>query len=387
MSDEPAKVILGDTAISAIEQPPGRKGFFRRRTRPKLPFVHCENCGAQLIGPYCAQCGQPAIDYRRSFRHIIVDVLDSFLNWDSKFFATIGLVIARPWQLTNEFIAGKRVRYLHPLRLYLLASILFFFAVTFWAKSVHLHAGNVSPEERAALRAELQGRGNDLSKQIRADVNKALQAPSPRANPEPAGSVRPAASPAPPAQPSKTEKEALAKSPAPGAENQPVLQFGPEKPANGLEKWLQERAKEKFGEHGSRAQLFFISMINNLPYMMLCSIPLFALILKLLYIRNRIFYIDHLIYALHIHTFTYVAVILIALATIGLNRAAPGAIAGWIIGLLWFGFALQIFLSIRRVYRQGWIKSFIKFWLGGAVYFFILMLGFAATFFITLAAP
>src|SRR5207244_13589389 len=64
----------------------------RRKTRPP-PLPYCENCGAPMAGPFCAQCGQAAVDYRRSIRHIIADVLDSFLNWDSKFFATIGWLI------------------------------------------------------------------------------------------------------------------------------------------------------------------------------------------------------------------------------------------------------------------------------------------------------
>src|SRR5216117_1896335 len=137
MSDEPAKFILGDTAISAVTQrPDGKRRLFGRKRRARTPLTHCENCGAPLAGRYCTQCGQAAIDYRRSFRYVIVDVLDSFLNWDSKFFATIGLLIVKPWRLTNEFLAGKRVRFVHPLRLYLLASILFFFAVNYWAKSI-----------------------------------------------------------------------------------------------------------------------------------------------------------------------------------------------------------------------------------------------------------
>jgi len=69
------------------------------------------NCGVPLTGHYCAQCGQAAVDYRRSFRHVMADVLDSFLNWDSKFFATIALLILKPWRLTNEFLAGKRVEH------------------------------------------------------------------------------------------------------------------------------------------------------------------------------------------------------------------------------------------------------------------------------------
>src|SRR5204863_6759240 len=120
MSDEPAKIILGDTAISTFEGTPGRRPFGRGKdTGPSL--TECENCGAQLHGHWCAQCGQAAVEYRRSFRHVIIDVLDSFLNWDSKFFATLAWLVARPWHLTNEFVRGRRVRYLHPVRLYLLA--------------------------------------------------------------------------------------------------------------------------------------------------------------------------------------------------------------------------------------------------------------------------
>src|ERR1700720_939107 len=157
MADEPAKIILGDTAISAVERTARRRWFGHGKDRQPLPFTHCQNCGAQLTGPHCAQCGQAAIDYRRSFRHVIVDVLDSFLNWDSKFFATIGLLIVKPWKLTNEFLAGKRVRYLHPARLYLLASILFFFAATYGAKSIHVDSpAELSPEVKAQIDEDLK---------------------------------------------------------------------------------------------------------------------------------------------------------------------------------------------------------------------------------------
>src|SRR6266700_4654426 len=171
MADEMTEFVSGDTAISAIEQPPARRRFFGRRKTQRAPLTHCENCGAQLRGHWCAQCGQPAIDYRRSFRHVIVDALDSFLNWDSKFFATIGWLIARPWHLTNQFLAGRRVRYLHPLRLYLLVSILFFFVVNYWAKSLHVDPSKLSAEDRAEIAAD-----PDIPPAVKAQVQRALDA-------------------------------------------------------------------------------------------------------------------------------------------------------------------------------------------------------------------
>jgi hypothetical protein len=379
MSDEPAKIILGDTAISAIEEA-GRKRFLRRRNRGRPPLTHCENCGSELYGRWCAQCGQAAIDYRRSFRHVIVDVLDSFLNWDSKVFATIVWLIARPWFLTNQFLAGHRVRYLNPLRLYLLASILFFFVVNYWAKSIHLDPSKLSaPQDRADIEAVLKNK--DLPPGVRTKIEEALkESPPPETGKTEEAVKEKPSSPSPhdKAEPSNTRDETKQGDFGP-------LQLGPEKPSTPLERWIETRAKEKIGEHGSKAQFFFMTFISNLPYMVLCCIPLFALVLKVLYIRRRILYIDHLIYALHIHTFAYIAITLIWLIAKGMGRVAPGPLVHWAIGLLWVAFAVQIFLSIRRVYRQSWFMSVLKFSVGGVAYLVVLLVALTATVFITLA--
>jgi hypothetical protein len=120
--------------------------------------------------------------------------------------------------------------------------------------------------------------------------------------------------------------------------------------------------------------------------MMLCCIPLFALVLKILYIRKGRFYVEHLVYALHIHTFFYVAVIITSLAVMAANRTIP-ALAGWITGLMTIAIVVQVFLSIRRVYVQSWFMTTIKFFLGGFIYFVILVIGVATTAIVTLLMP
>src|SRR3954454_20081004 len=129
MSDDIEQIILADTASSMAEEPPRRRGIFGRKRRSKLPdtpLTHCENCGAVLSGEFCSRCGQHAIDYRRSIFRVLLDAADSFLNWDTKFLHSMNQLLIPPWQLTNDFNAGKRARYVHPLRLYLIASIVFF---------------------------------------------------------------------------------------------------------------------------------------------------------------------------------------------------------------------------------------------------------------------
>ncbi len=384
MADEPAKIILGDTAISAFERTPGRRQA--KDTTPAL--THCENCGAELQGHWCAKCGQPAIEYRRSFRHVLVDLLNEFLNWDSKFFTTIALLILKPWRLTNEFLAGKRVRYVNPLRLYLLASILFFFAVNYATKGVKFEPGKLSADDRADLKAELKDK--DLPPAAREKLAALLResSPSPASEPStntpsPVPSGSPNASPSSPAPENDTHKKQYGK-----IGERPFAVFDADaKTSTPFERWIEARAKEKMGEHGTKMGLFISTLLSNLPYMMLCCIPLFAFVLKVLYIRRGIFYIDHLIYALHIHTFAYTGIMLIVLATIGLNRVAPGSIAGWIIALLWIAFVVQIFLSIRRVYRQGLFISIFKFLFGGFAYLMVLLAALVATFFATLLMP
>jgi hypothetical protein len=380
--DDQSHIVAAEAAVTAVLEPPRRRLFSRRRKAQPPPLPYCENCRAPMGGPFCAQCGQAAVDYRRSFRHIIVDVLDSFLNWDSKFFATIGWLIARPWHLTNQFLAGRRVRYVHPLRLYLLVSILFFFVVNYWAKSIHADPSKLSANDRADIAAELND--PDIPPAVKARIRAALDAkgrtqPEAQTSPSPETAVTPQPSVLASPSPSVT-------SPSPSGDFGPMVQFD-KPPSTGFEKWLEQRAKEKMGEHGSKMALFIATLFSNLPYMMFCCIPLFALVLKVLYVRKRVFYIDHLVYALHIHSFAYLAIMLIVLITIGLNRSIPGAFAGWIIAALWITFTVQVFMSIRRVYRQGWFFTVFKFFLGGFAYLIVLGAALAITFFITIALP
>jgi len=392
MADEPAKIILGDTAISAIERKARRRWFGRGKDRQPLPFTHCENCGAELIGPHCAQCGQAAIDYRRSFRHVIVDVLDSFLNWDSKFFATIALLIVKPWKLTNDFLAGKRVRYLHPLRLYLLASILFFFAVNYGAKWIRFEPSKIPEKNRAEVATAIAEKRDEIEKELERENlsadqrRKAQEALDYLTKPSPSATVAAEENSSPTTMPTVSPADSGKQTYGP-VTDRPFVIFDDAKSTTPFEKWLEERAKDKMGEHGTKMGLFITTLFSNLPYMMLCCIPLFAFVLKVLYARRGIFYIDHLIYALHIHTFFYTGVMLIVLTTMGLDRTIPGTFADWVIALLWIAFVVQIFFSIRRVYGQGWFISTLKFFVGGFIYMLVLFLALAATFFITLAIP
>jgi hypothetical protein len=441
MSDEIEQIILADTASSMAEEPPRRRGIFGRKRRSKLPdtpLTHCENCGAPLAGEFCSKCGQHAIDYRRSILRVLLDAADSFLNWDTKFLHSMNQLLIHPWQLTNDFNAGRRARYVHPLRLYLIASIVFFLMaravnwdsdgpiqltaqdrtelVASLSKMIEPNSP-LTPEQKTQVevaRAKLAEAQGALTAEERAEVKKAFKEyiksevrkslsaaerakmatamaripkipDSEHATP-PVAPLPPDSSATTPA-PDQPSVPPIMPVPTPKAKAPMHFTVGPEgEKKSPFAKWLEKQVKEKIGEDGARAKLFMETLRSNIPAMMLCCIPLFAFILKILYIRKGRFYVEHLVYALHIHTFLYVAVIITSLAVMGANRTVP-ALSGWITGLMVCAIVVQIFLSIRRVYRQNWFMTLVKFLFGGLVYCVILVLAVAATALVTLMLP
>src|SRR5947208_15959081 len=101
--DDQSHIVAAEAAVTAVLEPPRRRLFSRRRKAHPPPLPYCENCGAPMAGPFWAQCGQAAVEYRRSFRASIVDVLDSVLSWDPKFLSQLTWLIVTACHLTTQF--------------------------------------------------------------------------------------------------------------------------------------------------------------------------------------------------------------------------------------------------------------------------------------------
>jgi hypothetical protein len=92
--------------------------------------VHCTNCGARLSGPYCSQCGQ-AVKYElHSFWELVRDATEVVTHADSRLWRTLRALLFQPGFLSQQFLAGRRVSYLSPFRLYFVLSVLFFLMVS-----------------------------------------------------------------------------------------------------------------------------------------------------------------------------------------------------------------------------------------------------------------
>lgn len=85
----------------------------------------CQNCGTALSGRWCHACGQDSRNPLRELRSLFEEFLESALSWDSKLVTTLKVLASRPGELTVAFVAGRRARYLGPVRLYLLLSLIY----------------------------------------------------------------------------------------------------------------------------------------------------------------------------------------------------------------------------------------------------------------------
>lgn len=295
---------------------------------PGAPPRLCQNCSAPLTGPYCAQCGQHDVDYHRSFHHLAHDLLENLFHFEGKFFASVAWLLARPGRLTNDFIAGRRVSQLNPLRFYLFVSVLFFLGLSL------LNHGHILDIDRREIdHLSIEARDNTAAADQRAAAEK----------------TPPAKAPAAPAK----------------------------KPAGKLtidrDNDLGRRISDKFMSGALQPSEVVDALDHRVPTLFFLGVPLFALFLKLAYWRQRRYYIEHLIFSLHLHTWGF----LVAMVGGGYLRLAgfgPGWLgtgAAWALGLwaVWY-----LLASFRAVYGQGWGRTTLKFTLLALTHAFVLIL-------------
>src|SRR5580700_8181043 len=90
------------------------------------PLQRCENCGNEVSQRYCGACGQRLDAPVHSLWHFSQIATEDLTHADSRVWRTLWALLARPGHLTREFLGGRRARYLPPVRLYLVLSVIFF---------------------------------------------------------------------------------------------------------------------------------------------------------------------------------------------------------------------------------------------------------------------
>ncbi len=289
--------------------------------------THCENCGTELRGPYCYRCGQHDFPFHASFRHVAYEALENFFHFEGKFFTNVVTLLFRPGELTAAFNRGQRASQMPPFRLYLFVSVLFFVTLVLsGARPAPNPETKQSAEGKEAVSRLLSGQAND--KEIDPLTRDVLRRARERRSQ--AAAAKPHASKS--AAPART------------AESVPTSRIG-----RLFEPMVNESFREKMWEE----------FLHTVPKLLLLALPIFALYSRVLFRGAGQVYLQHLVVALHYHTFVF----LWSMATDGWSNLAALISPGIGSGLhnlcdLW-GFAYP-FLMLRRLFANTWGWTIVK---------------------------
>jgi len=113
--------MTGGIIAGAIEKPTGQAGDHH---------TTCADCGAEVTGRFCSNCGQAA-HVHRTLLHLGEELLHGVMHFDGRFWRTLPLLVINPGRLTREWVQGRRTRYVSPLAMFLFTLFVMFFALSF----------------------------------------------------------------------------------------------------------------------------------------------------------------------------------------------------------------------------------------------------------------
>jgi hypothetical protein len=382
----------------------------------------CENCHLPLSGPFCSNCGQNTDSTLKYFWVVILHLLDDIFSFDSRASRTVFPLITKPAFLTNEYFSGRRVHYVPPLRLYLFISIVFFITLKFFVGSdsnsvitvndkkeivtqvkdhlTKLQAEKITvekaPSETIKNDEKLIQINNDIIKfnTYLADINRDYNVVSNKKIIKLTRQLIELEFEKSVDELSTDDKEKLEDefsritkalkdiyngkiadevkigNNADGSLSFDFLSEEHNSKLDGFTKTLSTKAEKAFN---SDTGPLLEQVISKLPQLMFILLPLFAVLLKVMFIFSKRLYMEHLTVALHSHSFIFITILLSELlelleeyfvASYSILADVAGILSGGL--LLWI--PIYLFLMQKRVYQQGKFLTLIKYGVIGTIY-------------------
>ena len=282
----------------------------------------CQNFGAALHGEYCSECGQHNLDFKVPLKELLKELIEELFSFDSRLIHSIFPFLTKPGILTAEYVAGRRTRYISPFKMYFFMSFLYFFVTAILQPPVNTQTGNGAVNVDSLLAS------------AKKDTVVTII-------------------------PSKGMKLSFSKSDSTKSSNRFGHRFD-----TGLKK-LE-----------GNPQLFIDKLSERTPQIVFLLLPIFALLLKLMYIRSGAYYIQHIVFAFYFHSYVFCVLLAISLLSApGWDVVTQGA------NILYFAIPINLYLGMRRVYGQSRGKTLLKFTLLSGSYGCVLIAAaLAATF-------
>ncbi len=381
----------------------------------------CLNCGTQVEGRFCQNCGQENIIARESFWSLLTHFVYDITHFDGKFFGTMKVLLTKPGRLSLEYIKGKRTSQLHPIRMYVFTSAFFF--IIFFSLYKTDNIGKSGDEKRTEKLENLQLARNVVkekpllssdslerltAKKVLSDLDKEILAIEEEiAEDKREDSIRDqkkidvtdtlkkAGIPIPATvkinnrdsgfwkmdMDSDSTNDAFSSSNYESLEAYKRMQAA--LPKEKKDSWLKKvfvtkiiAAAETGKLQGERTYLknFLYNLFHSFPKMLFVSLPLFAWFLSWLYGRRKnLRYSDHAIFTIHLYCATFIF-LLGTFALSALQEKTGWGILNLIQVIITIAVWLYMYKAMRKFYGDSRGKTIVKFILLNMLSFFMMML-------------
>ena len=282
----------------------------------------CLNCRHVVEQKFCPNCGQENTDSRKTFHHLFIHFFEDLTHYENAFWKTIKNLLFKPSTLTKEYLSGKRLSYLAPVRLYIFISFITFLLIALFPSHV---SENLAKSEKD-ITTNLIKQDKEGIKNLKGNSHFEM--------------------------PSMKEVDSIQK-------------YGkPSEKYTDFEYWLYEKVihvTEK-NTKGEIIEKFIESFVHNIPKILFIIMPFFAFFLWIFHDKKKWYYFDHGIFTLHY--FSFLLLIFLILFIVQKITDLLGNGFGFIaditnfMGLVWMSY--YFYPAHHRFYGESRIVSFIK---------------------------
>ena len=328
---------------------------------PQRKEKDCLNCGTIVQGKYCQECGQENVVPHETFWHMVKHFLYDITHFDSKFFDSMKYLLFKPGFLPAEYVRGRRASYLNPVKKYVFTSAVFFllfFGV--FVRTDNISTGLDQPLSKAERENYIRKGEKELKKNpgntewkqlmlLLKDSTRILTGEDMVRYWNDFDFINVSSR----SYRNRHEYDSIQK----------ML------PADEKDGWLTSLVekrnlalKKKYGGDPRTGSAKLIdAVLHKLPYILFVSLPLFALILKLLYFRRKTYYYaDHGIFSIYHYIFSFMLLTVVFVIS-EIQDLTGLEDLDWLSAIIFLSGGLYLYLSMKRFYRQNHAKTLLKF--------------------------
>jgi hypothetical protein len=338
---------------------------------------NCLNCNAEVAGKFCQVCGQENLEPKESFWYLATHFIHDLTHFDGKFFSTLKYLLFKPAFLSKEYLIGRRTSYLHPIRMYVFTSAVFFLIFFNFYQKEEILKVNEDKRPVASVIQQLKEKKEIYDSAISSLDTTELEMSLEKAKLK-ADKLNKQITIL---QKDSTKMDSILfssnnftilgkrddENPIASSDHQydSIQNALPIAKRDGF-LWRRINHQrihlnEKFKNDG-KAIIKGIAerFLHMFPQLLFVSLPFFALILQLLYVRRKqLYYVNHVVFTIHLYCGTFILILASLLLgsileALHLNMATYGVIAYLIILFYWYK-------SFRNFYSQTRGKTILKF--------------------------